>query len=145
MKYKVYIASPFHGKSNFEIRKNMDYTRLCIKEIKKTFALRAVALHGYLPDILNDDVEEEREMALRWERELLSSCDALFVCGDSITNDMIREIQIAIKNNIPILYFSLNCVKQLKTLRLDKYCTFYPTNSILAGYQLTGGVDRVKL
>lgn len=137
---KVYIASPCRANSNFELRKNMDYVKECIKETKRKFNLRAVALHGFLPEVLTDYIEEERNMALKWGKELLASCDGLFVCGSNLTNGMIGEIQTAIELNIPVTYFNLNLTSQLKTLRLEKYCSFYPTTSILAGYGATGGV-----
>lgn len=86
---KVYIASPLSAPTKTEIRHNMDQCRKYIKQVERWFPdTRAVALHHMLPEILDDSIPEEREMALRWGRELIATCDAVCVCGNVLSDGM---------------------------------------------------------
>ena len=65
--------------------------------------MKAVAPHIYLPEMLDDNVPEERELALEFGLKLLKLCDKLIICGDVISNGMRNEIAFARKNNIPVM------------------------------------------
>lgn len=101
---KVYVASPLRAPTRSDVRKNMNYALRVVEMIRlKRPDIRAYAPHGYLPDMLDDNFQDERELALTIGRMVLSSCDTIFVCGDRISAGMKEEINVAIKEGKEIV------------------------------------------
>lgn len=94
----VYICSPFRGNIETNIKNAREYCKLAIKEHHLP-----VAPHLYFPQFLNDNNPDERKLGMDYAKDMLYSCDALWVCGDKISKGMAEEIAIAEKRGIIII------------------------------------------
>ncbi|MCM1305295.1 MAG: nucleoside 2-deoxyribosyltransferase [Lachnospiraceae bacterium] len=98
----VYICSPLSAPTKEGIRQNMekaaDYARL----VSNIFGCRAIAPHSFLPEYLDDDIPEEREIGLAFGLSLLRLSKAVIVCGDRISSGMRGEIRTAGDLHIPV-------------------------------------------
>ena len=79
----------------------MEAARWYMQMVSKLWDCRAVAPHAYLPEILDDKDEQERELALSFGLACLDTCDRLVICGRRITKGMLGEIQFAAAHEIP--------------------------------------------
>lgn len=102
---KGYIASPLNSPCKKEIRKNMKRAKEYAYMISKLITGNAFAIHSCVPTILDDTKPVERELALKWGREMLEISNALFVCGTVISSGMAKEIELANKKGIGIYSF----------------------------------------
>ena len=93
----VYIASPYAGDVEGNIEFAKDACRYAM-ECGQT----PVAVHLLYPQFLRDSDPAEREAGLRMGREVLAVCDAVWVCGDRVSEGMAREIAEAKRLSIPI-------------------------------------------
>lgn len=94
---KIYVCSPYRG----EIEKNIKYAR----NICRAIALEGnipVAPHIYFTQFLDDEIEEERRIAMKMNLELIKNCDEILICGDNISEGMKEEISFAEENKIKI-------------------------------------------
>ena len=57
---------------------------------------RNKAIHGYLPELLDDNNKNERALALKWGIELLDKADSIIICGYTISKGMAAEIERAL-------------------------------------------------
>ena len=105
---KVYICSPLTAPSKEEIKENMLLARQYMKHIEEDYHGRAFAPHGYLPELFNDHIPEERALVLELGLQILYFCDYLVICGDIISSGMRNEIQIAQKLGIKIYQLTWN-------------------------------------
>lgn len=55
---------------------------------------------------MNDDDPTERELAIFMDVVLLGKCDELWVFGETISEGMVVEIEVAKKRRQPIRYFN---------------------------------------
>lgn len=94
---KVYICSPLRGDIEANIKKAQQYCRLAIKE--NHFP---IAPHIYFTQFLDDNDPSERKLGMKYAKDLLYECDALWVCGDKISEGMAEEIAIAKERGIII-------------------------------------------
>lgn len=102
---RVYIIHPFQGKE--ENRKKID--QIC----------RAVANMGYLPvspvhtfGFLDDNIPEERELALKLCQELVKGCDQAWLFGDWEKSEGCKiEIQAAEETGVPVVDVELLLAK----------------------------------
>lgn len=106
---KVYICSPLSAPTAEGIRRNMEAARWYMQMVSKLWDCRAVAPHAYLPEILDDKDEQERELALSFGLACLDTCDRLVICGRRITKGMLGEIQFAAAHEIPIFWIQEDC------------------------------------
>ena len=103
-KYKrVYICSPLRADTWSEVLQNMKKAQQFIELAAVKYECRALALHAYLPFVLDDNEPDERALALEFGLRLIDLCDALIVCGDVISEGMRGEIVYAAKLGIPVL------------------------------------------
>ena len=97
----VYICSPLSAPTKEGIRQNMkkaaDYARL----VSGIFRCSAIAPHSFLPEYLDDNIPEEREIGLAFGLSLLRLSKAVIVCGNRISSGMQGEIRMAGELNIP--------------------------------------------
>lgn len=63
------------------------------------------AVHGVLPELLDDHDPAERKLALDFGIMYLATCDLLVVCGERITSGMAIEIEAASALGIPIYIY----------------------------------------
>ena len=100
----IYICAPFSG--NVE------------RNIKNAIKLAELAYHkGCIPltphllfPFMDDENQKHRKDAMFMDIILLGKCQELWVLGDTITEGMEKEIQVAIKRHQTIKYFNKECV-----------------------------------
>lgn len=97
-----YIAHPISG----DIESNLADIRRIVKHINLNFP-NVIPFVPYYVDVvsLDDTIKEQRERGISNNIAILKSgmVDALWLTGDTISNGMRQEIDIAIENNIPII------------------------------------------
>ena len=102
----VFICSPFAGDIEGNTRRARRYGRFAVTE-------KAVPVipHLMYPQFLEEDDPEERQLGIDMGLVLLSKCYELWVFGNRISSGMSVEIAKAKKWNIPIRYFTTECVE----------------------------------
>lgn len=100
---KYYICSPLSAPTKKEIEKNQAYARGYAERVEECCGVKAIVPHAYLPEILDDNIPEEREAALEIGLKLLKLCKKLVICGDIVSSGMVSEIAFARKNNIEVV------------------------------------------
>lgn len=100
----IYICSPYRADDEAILQRNIEYAR----ELTRGVLLQGnvpVATHLYMTQVLTESIEEERNIGLAAGREILSRCDVVFVgVKYGISSGMKAEIELAKKNNIPIVF-----------------------------------------
>ena len=96
---KVYVASKYAGDAAANVAAAITYCRRVIDE-----GYMPVASHLLYPQILNDNIPEERELGLMFGLALLRTCDEMWVFG-SVTSGVAREIEEAKRLKKQIRYF----------------------------------------
>ena len=91
-KRTAYICSPLRANTPDQFLINLFAARAYMFYAKEYMGFLARAPHAYLPLILSDDSNDERQLALRFGDELLKRSDILFVCGNRISMGMKGEI-----------------------------------------------------
>ena len=104
---KAYICSPLSSKTAEGIKENMRMANQYAQEISQLLDCRAVAVHGIMPELLDDNDPVERALALEFGKKYLATCDMLVVCGNRVSSGMSGEIEAAYALSIPI-YIYLN-------------------------------------
>ena len=99
----VYIASPFSGDMERNIKKAQGYCRFAISK-----GYIPIAPHLHYPQFLDDEDPEERELGLRFALILLGKCDELWVF-DIVSKGMAEEIAKAKRRKMPVKYFNSKC------------------------------------
>ena len=66
----------------------------------------AVAPHAFLPMVLDDEVPEERDVALRFGLVILKKCKRMYVCGGKLSSGMLGEINRAFELGKEIRVFN---------------------------------------
>lgn len=97
----VYICSPYSGNVEVNVLNARVYCRYAIDN-----NCIPIAPHLLFPQFMNDDKQEERELAMFMNMVLLSKCEELWVFGNVISKGMGQEIARAEKKGIKIRYFS---------------------------------------
>ena len=96
---RIYIASPYAG----DITGNTQFAIACCR-----YAIgqghTPIAPHLLYPQMLDDDIPEERALALKLGRHLLTACDEVWVCGDRISCGMAGEIEHAHAHGVLVRY-----------------------------------------
>jgi len=100
----VYIASPFAGDTENNVKKARDYCRFAV-----TQNCIPIAPHLHYPQFMDDSDRDEHEQGLFFALVLLGKCDELWVFGDRVSSGMSREIAKAEKRGIPVKCFSMKC------------------------------------
>lgn len=104
----VYIASPFSGDMERNIKKAQGYCRFAISK-----GYIPIAPHLHYPQFLDDEDPEERELGLRFALILLGKCEELWIF-DRVSKGMAEEIAKAKRRNMPIKYFTSRCEEVLE-------------------------------
>lgn len=97
----VYVASAYSGDVTTNIEKAKQYCRFSLEQ-----GQIPLAPHLMFPLFMNDADSSERELAIFIDVILLGKCDELWVFGDSISEGMAVEIEVAKKRRQPIRYFN---------------------------------------
>ncbi len=97
----VYICSPLRGNIKENIKKATVYCAYAAQQ-----GVIPLAPHTIFTQYLDDTIPAQREKGIAMGMELLKRCDELWVCGDTISQGMQKEIDFSIVNNICIKYMS---------------------------------------
>ena len=97
----TYICSPYSG----NVRQNQALAReFC------AFAIAAgyipLAPHLFFPQFMDDTDPDERELAMAFNRVLLSKCAAMWVYTGRVSRGMRAEIEWGRELELPIHYFN---------------------------------------
>lgn len=95
----VYVMSPYAGNIKANIKAAIQYCRYVISE-----GYMPVASHLLYPQMLNDDIPEERALGTTFGKALLSGCQEAWVFGGNITKGMGAELEECKRLHIPIRY-----------------------------------------
>lgn len=95
----IYICSPFRGDTAANTEAAQRY---CRDAYEKNCI--PVAPHLYLPQFLDDDIPEERDLALRIGLRLIDYCSEVWVHGDKISDGMRGEIDYATTTGKKVVY-----------------------------------------
>ena len=98
----IYVCSPLYDKTREGIEKNMKKAAYYMDLIKEQTGFKAIAPHSFLPKYLDDNIPQEREVALAFGLSVLKITSAVVVCGDRISNGMEAEIAKAKEWEIPV-------------------------------------------
>ena len=96
---KIYVASKYAGDVDTNVASAITYCRRVSDE-----GYMPIASHLLYPQILNDNIPEERELGLMFGLALLRTCDEMWVFG-SVTSGVAREIEEAKRLKKQIRYF----------------------------------------
>ena len=100
----VYICSPYSG----EVARNVTAARrYCRFAVNKGYM--PLAPHLLFPQFLNDTVPAERGLGLSFGMALMSLCAEVWVFGLAVSAGMEAEIELAMRRDIRLRYFSENC------------------------------------
>lgn len=96
----VYIASPFAGDMEENIKRAKGYCKLAVSR-----GCIPLAPHLHYPQFMDDGDRQQRELGLRFAVILLGKCDELWVFGSRISSGMAAEIAKARSRGMPIRRF----------------------------------------
>lgn len=95
---KVYICSPCRGDYENNIQRAKEYSRAAVEK-----GVIPVTPHIYLTQFMDDNVPEERELALKIGSELVLGCSELWAFGiDHPSAGMAAEIELAKAHGITV-------------------------------------------
>ena len=95
---KVYICSPCRGDYENNIQRAKEYSRAAVQK-----GVIPVTPHIYFTQFMDDNVPEERELALKIGSELVLGCSELWAFGiDHPSAGMAAEIELAKAHGIPV-------------------------------------------
>lgn len=100
----VYICSPFSGDTTRNVENTRRYCRFAVDTGHCPYAP-----HLFLPQFMDDDDPDDRELALFMGIIMLTKCAELWVFGDRISKGMAQEIRKAEARNMIIRYFTTDC------------------------------------
>ena len=100
----VYICSPFSGDVENNIINARKYSKYAVDK-----GCIPIAPHLLFPQFMNDKIPKERELAMIFNRILLSKCDEVWVFGSSISKGMQEEINLSKKKGYTIKYIDNIC------------------------------------
>ncbi len=100
----VYVCSAYSGDTETNTERAKRYCFFALQQ-----GQIPLAPHLMFPQFMNDDDPDDRELATFMDIILLGKCDELWVFGDTVTNGMAREIEVAKKRRQPIRYFNSRC------------------------------------
>lgn len=106
MKKKYYVCSPYRNEDKMKMAANQLRAQGLCEEIEELVPnCKCYAPHAFLPHLLDDTVEKEREIALEFGLKILDLCDVLVVCGDIVSSGMAKEIAYARKHGKKVLKY----------------------------------------
>ena len=104
----IYIASPYAGDVDINVEFARCACRYCVEQ-----GDTPLAVHLIYPQLYNDRDPEQRQTGMRLGRHVLTKCDEMWVCGDTISPGMAAEIAEAGKLGIPVRQVSAEQVHGL--------------------------------
>ena len=93
----VFVSSPYAG----DVEMNVEFAKQACQYVITT-GNAFFCSHLLYPQILNDQIQEERKLGMAMAKQLLLSCDELWAFGNRISQGMSEEIEYARQHDIPI-------------------------------------------
>lgn len=103
----IYVASPLRG----EYEKNMAKARQYCKHVTDKGFI-PYAPHLLFTQFMDDTIPEQRATGMAMGIEMLKRCDELWVFGETISEGMAAEIELAKEMGIPIHYIKEIAAKE---------------------------------
>ena len=97
----VYICSPYAGDTEKNVENAKRYSRFAVDR-----HYLPVTPHIYFTQFMDDNIPEERNIAIFMNWVLMSKCAELWVFGNTISSGMKAEIERAKRKHMRIRYFS---------------------------------------
>ena len=97
----VYICSPYAGDTEKNVENAKRYSRFAVDR-----HYLPVTPHIYFTQFMDDNIPEERNIAIFMNWVLMSKCAELWVFGNTISSGMKAEIDRAKRKRMRIRYFS---------------------------------------
>lgn len=97
----VYICSPLSGDIPGNTERARQYCRFALEQ-----GQIPLAPHLLFPQFMDDANPEERELAIFMDVVLLGKCSEVWVFGDTVSEGMRTEINVAKKRRQPVRYFN---------------------------------------
>ena len=97
----VYICSPYAGDTEKNVENAKRYSRFAVDR-----HYLPVTPHIYFTQFMDDNIPEERNIAIFMNWVLMSKCTELWVFGNTISSGMKAEIDRAKRKHMRIRYFS---------------------------------------
>lgn len=97
----VYICSPYSGNTEKNTENARKYSRFAVD-----CHYLPITPHIYFTQFMNDNIPEERDIAIFMNWVLMSKCEQLWVFGDNISTGMKTEIDSAKRKHMKIRYFT---------------------------------------
>jgi hypothetical protein len=98
----IYVCSPLRAPTWEAMQRNKEKAAEYARFLKEKFHCRAIAPHAILPDYLDDNNPQERQVAVEFDLSLVKIAKALVVCGNQISSGMKAEITLAKECGTPI-------------------------------------------
>ena len=104
---KIYICSLLRIDNNLELQEDINQNKRYCRKIALSRKI-PFSPHAYFPGFLDSMRGRERALGFTMARHLIKYCDIMYVItrNGEISQDMEKEINKAIKLNIPIEYYS---------------------------------------
>lgn len=102
----VYVCSPYAGDVENNTIKAREYCRFAVEQ-----NCIPLAPHLLLPQFMDDENPQERELAMFMNKVILGKCKELWVFGETVSKGMAVEIETAKKRNQIIRYFDSDCTE----------------------------------
>ena len=97
----VYICSTYSGNTEKNTENARKYSRFAVD-----CHYLPITPHIYFTQFMNDNIPEERDIAIFMNWVLMSKCEQLWVFGDNISTGMKTEIDSAKRKHMKIRYFT---------------------------------------
>lgn len=97
----VYICSPYSGDTEKNVENAKRYSRFAVDR-----HYLPITPHIYFTQFMDDNIPEERDIAIFMNWVLMSKCAELWVFGDIISSGMNAEIERAKRKHMKIRYFT---------------------------------------
>ena len=102
----VYICSPFSDDFLNNERKARVFSKFAVRQ-----GMIPLTPHLLYPQFMDENNPSEWELGLFFGMVLLSKCEQVWVFGSRISSGMVKEIDKAERNGIPVRYFTEDCVE----------------------------------
>jgi len=118
---RVYICSPCRATTVKGVLLNMRIARLYAYYAHVNMGVNACAPHAYLPTMLCDERSTDRELALRFGRNMIEISDEIWVCGSTISEGIQCEIEFAKELGLPVHVFNKSLLRTVKHIETKSY------------------------
>lgn len=96
----VYICSPYAGDTETNVEIAREFCAVAVKR-----RVIPLAPHLLFPQFMNDQDPDARELAMFFNRVLLSKCEQIWVYTPQVSTGMRLEIEWAQQMEVPIRFF----------------------------------------